>query len=77
MKVVIDKKRHQEWRVAVWLRNRSGITGLQAIRIGVYRLSAVILRLRRAGLRIETEMIAAKRSDGRGGTAYARYRLLK
>lgn len=54
---------------------RGPLTGTEALsRLGVYRLAAVVLRLRRSGYQVVTEMVQEHSACGRA-VRYARYHL--
>ena len=61
--------------IAMALKAGEAITALTALRrFGCLRAAAVIFALRRAGWRIDTEMVCVQRNDGRA-SHHARYRL--
>lgn len=67
----------QEEMVEEWLKRKDCINNLEALdHLGVYRLSAVILLLRKAGLNIVTEKISYTNRKGQKKTV-ANYVFIK
>jgi len=55
----------QTTKVKNYMTNMGSITSLQAIRdLGITRLAAVILLIKKEGVEIDTEMITVKNRDG-------------